>query len=71
MKTYNLTVKKAIELLNNGDVLTQPGKELNKLYKKEDGTFSWKGISDPRETVLDEKDLDKNFFSGKQWVINL
>jgi hypothetical protein len=68
MEAYYLSAEKAIELLNDGNTLTQPGIYPNTL-KKVGETYSWKGLRDIKETILEAKDLDKKFFQGKVWVI--
>lgn len=71
METYNLSAKRAIQLLNEGNSLTQSGKDLNTITKNIDGTFTWKGRYDRGATILEEKSLDNKFFAGKEWAINL
>lgn len=65
-----ISEKKAILILKSGSSLTEQGSSLNTIRMKKDGTFSWMGIGDRTETVLEEKDL-KGLFSGKKWAVDL
>jgi len=68
----NLSAEKAIELLNAGNHLTRKGENLDTIYKKKNGTFSWKGKNDRDETILEtEQEIKSLFSAGKEWALNL
>ena len=66
----NLDTKRGIELLKAGNILFVPGKNLDRLSRNENGTYSWVGISDQSPTILEESELS-SLFENNEFIINL
>ena len=70
MQNIRLTFEQGLKFLKAGHSLTAHGKNLDTLRMKEDGTISWCGMTDQKETILEEKHI-KRLFRGRKWSIDL
>lgn len=68
-----LTAKKAFELLDAGNTLTQPGKELA-TFSKRGENYHWCGLSDKGPTIFtpeEARNIIPGIIKNHLWIINL
>lgn len=70
MKAQKLTPKQGIELMKKGNVLTVPGKNLDKLSATDNEKYKWGGLTDQSPTILEESELT-SLFAENEWIVNL
>ena len=64
-----LSVKYALELLNEGSRLTKRGKDLDTI-SKEGENYLYNGLNDTKPTILNEKEVSE-LIKGHNWIIDL
>jgi hypothetical protein len=61
-----MKTSKALELLNQGFTLVTPGSNLDRLEKKGDDSYYWKGMKDKAPTILTKREVE-GLIPNRKW----
>jgi hypothetical protein len=69
MQIYNLSVKKALQLLDEGYTLTTATANPSRLSKTEDGNFKWNASNDRKPTILERESITDTIIKNYRWRV--